>query len=135
MTPAQRQRFLKEYNANGQETPPWLFDVLAPLGALRSTVNNLLTYAKANITPNGTKLSKAFQLTHHITFNKGDVKLGIGWHIIVVNNIEYYCHDGETFGSSSFLAFNPGKKLAIVVLCNSGASVNAMAIDLIKKIQ
>jgi CubicO group peptidase (beta-lactamase class C family) len=135
LTPTQRQRFLKEYNANGQETPPWLFDVLAPLGALRSTVNNLLTYAKANIVPNDTKLSKAFQLTHQITFNKADVKLGIGWHIIVVNNIEYYCHDGDTFGSSSFLAFNPEKKLAIVVLSNSGANVNAMAADLIKRIQ
>jgi len=135
LSPAQRQRFLKEYHTNGQETPPWLFDVLAPLGALRSTVNNLLTYAKANIVPNDTKLSKAFQLTHQVTFNKSDVKLGIGWHIIVVNNVEYYCHDGETFGSSSFLAFNPGKKLAIVVLSNSGASVNEMAIDLIKRIQ
>ncbi len=135
LTPAQKQRFLKEYNENGQETPPWLFDVLAPLGALRSTVNNLLSYAKANITPNGTKISKAFKLTHQVTFNKADVKLGIGWHIIVVNNVEYYCHDGETFGSSSFLAFNPDKKLAIVILSNSGASVNAMAVDLIKKIQ
>ena len=68
---------------------PWDFNVLAACGALKSTVNDMLIYARANMTPNDTKLSKAFELTHQITFDK-DTKLGLGWHIIVVNSVEYY---------------------------------------------
>lgn len=135
LTPSLRQRSVKVYTEGGKETTAWHFYALAPFGALKSTVNNLLTYAKANMYPNETALSKAFQLTHRITYNKNGLKLGLGWHIIVVNNVEYYFHDGGTYGCSSFLAFNPAKKLAVVVLSNCGASVNDIGVDIIKKIQ
>ena len=135
LSPALSQRFVKVYNEAGKETAAWNFDALAPCGALKSTVNNLLTYAKANMVPNDTKLSKAFQLTHKVTFTQKDLKLGLAWHIIVVNNVEYYFHNGGTYGCSTFLAYNAEKNLAVVVLSNSGASVDAMAADLIKRIQ
>jgi CubicO group peptidase (beta-lactamase class C family) len=129
------QRFVKVYNEAGQETSPWHFDALAPCGALKSTVTNLLTYAKANIEPGNTKLFKAFQLTHQVTYTQKDLKLGLGWHIIVINNVEYYFHNGGTYGCSSFLVFNPEKKLAVVVLSNCGASVDALGADIVKRIQ
>lgn len=135
LTPSLRQRFVKVYTETGKETTAWHFYSFAPCGALKSTVNNLLTFAKVNMFPNETALSKAFQLTHRITYNKNDLKLGLGWHMIVVNNVEYYFHDGGTYGCSSFLAFNAAKKLAVVVLSNCGASVTNVGADIIKKIQ
>jgi CubicO group peptidase (beta-lactamase class C family) len=134
LSPALRQRFLTVYNEKGITTPPWTFNTLAPCGALRSTISDLLTYVKANMFPTDSRLSKAIQLTHKITFNK-DAKLGLGWHTIVVNNVEYYFHDGGTYGSSSFIAFNPEKKLAVVVLSNSAKSTNDLGVDLIRKLQ
>jgi CubicO group peptidase (beta-lactamase class C family) len=134
LDPVLKQRFVTVYNEDGKATSPWNFSALASCGALRSTVNDLLIYVKANMTDSSTKLSKAFELTHHITFSK-DAKLGLGWHIIVVNNIEYYFHNGGTYGCSSFLAFNTEKNIAIVVLSNAGISTDELGADILKKLQ
>src|SRR6202007_472305 len=123
---------VKVYNEEGKETPAWSFGILASCGALRSTVNDLLIYAKANTAPNDTELSKAFELTHQITFSK-DTKLGLAWHIIVVNNVEYYFHNGGTYGSSSFLAFNTEKNIAVVILSNAQESTDELGSAILKK--
>ncbi|MDB5006980.1 MAG: ampC 1 [Mucilaginibacter sp.] len=127
-------RFAQVYNINGEPTPAWDFDVLAPCGALRSTVNDLLIYAKANMNTGTDELSKAIELTHHVTFTK-DVKIGLAWHIIIVNGVNYYFHNGGTNGSSSFLAFNPEKKLAVVILSNAAENTDSVGTEILKKIQ
>ncbi len=133
LNPLLAPRFVQVYNQNGQQTPAWDFDVLAPCGALRSTLNDLLTYAKANLHPGVGELSKAIETTQKITFTD-DVKIGLAWHIIKVNGIEYYFHNGDTNGSSSFLAFNPDKDIAIVVLSNSGESTDPVGVEILKKL-
>jgi CubicO group peptidase (beta-lactamase class C family) len=134
LNPLLLPRFVGLYNEEGQPTTGWDFDVLAPCGALRSTVNDLLLYAKANMHPGTNELSKAIVLTHKITFNK-DVKIALGWHIITVNGVNYYFHNGGTFGSSSFLAFNPDKNIAVVILSNAAESTDAIGVDILKKLQ
>jgi len=134
LTIAQRQHFVTVYNEDGKATSPWTFQVLAACGALRSSLNDMLLYLKANMAPAQTGLSKAIELTHQITFNK-DIKLGLGWHMIVVDGVQYYFHDGQTFGCSSFMAFNIEKKLGIVVLSNSAISTNDLGVSLLKKFQ
>ncbi|MFB9845549.1 serine hydrolase domain-containing protein [Mucilaginibacter ginsenosidivorans] len=134
LTLALKQRFVAVYNENGKETPAWDFGILAPCGSLRSTVTDLLIYAKANMTAANTRLSKAFELTHKVTFDK-DIKLGLGWHIINIGGAEYYFHNGGTYGCSSFLVFNPEGKLAVVVLSNSGASIDAVGGEIVKSLQ
>jgi CubicO group peptidase (beta-lactamase class C family) len=127
-------RFVEVYNTYGQPTEAWDFDVLAPCGALRSTVNDMLIYAKANLHPGTDTLSKAIELTHKITFNK-DAKIGLAWHIIIVNGVNYYFHNGGTNGSSSFLAFNPDKNIAVVVLSNAVESTDELGTGILKKLQ
>lgn len=134
LNPLLAPRFVALYNAEGMPTPAWDFDVLAPCGALRSTVNDLLIYARANMHPGNDLLSKAFELTHKVTFNK-DIKVGLAWHIITVNGVNYYFHNGGTNGSSSFLAFNPGKDLAVVVLSNSAESTDPVGTGILKALQ
>jgi CubicO group peptidase (beta-lactamase class C family) len=126
--------FVSVYNEDGRQTHPWDFNALASCGSLKSTVNDLLIYTKANMTNADTKLSKAFALTHQITFNK-DVKIGLAWHIIRVNGLEYYFHNGGTYGCSSFLAFNIEKNIAIVILSNCGESVDDVGVGILKKLQ
>jgi len=134
LNPLLSPRFVQVYNAQGQATPAWDFDVLAACGALRSTMNDMLIYAKANMYPGKDALSKAIQMTHQITFTK-DVKIAMAWHIITVNGVDYIFHNGGTNGSSSFLAFNPKKNLAIVVLSNASESTDAVGTEILKKIQ
>lgn len=134
LTPGLRQRFVTVYNEDSKATSAWDFGVLAPCGALRSTVNDLLIYAKGNMIKSDTKLSRAFELTHQVTFNK-DAKLGLNWHIIKVDGVEYIFHNGGTYGCSSFLAFNTEKNIAIVVLSNAGVSTDELGTNILKKIQ
>jgi len=133
--PMMTNRFIPVYNDDGKQTPPWDFDALASCGSLRSTVDDLVIYAKANLNDDGPgPLAKALKLTHEITFTK-EPKLGLAWHIILVNGVSYYFHNGGTYGSSSFLAFNKEKNLAVIVLSNASASTDAVGVDILKKLQ
>ncbi|MDB5023071.1 MAG: beta-lactamase family protein [Mucilaginibacter sp.] len=134
LNPVLKQRFVSVYNEDGKATSPWNFSALAACGALRSTVNDLLVYVRANMIKSDNALSRAFELTHQITFDK-DAKLGLAWHIVLVNNVEYYFHNGGTYGCNSFLAFNAERNIAVVVLSNAGRSTDELGTDILKKLQ
>ena len=134
LTPLLMQRFVTVYGEDGKATPAWNMNVFAPAGGLRSTVNNLMVYARANMIGGDSELAKAFELTHQITFSK-DVKVGLNWHISTVNGVDYYFHNGGTYGSTSFLAFNAEKNIAVVVLSNCGASVDGVGVSILKRLQ
>ncbi len=80
------------------------------------------------------KLSQAFELTHQVTFDR-DAPVGLGWHIITVEGVKYIFHNGGTSGSSSFLAFNREKNIAIVILSNATASLDATGTGILRTIQ
>lgn len=134
ITPLIASRFATVYDEEGHETPAWDFDAVAACGALRSTVTDLLLYTKANMVKTETKLSKALNLTHQITFNN-DTQLGLGWHIIKVDGIPYFFHNGGTGGSSSFLAYNTERNIGIVILSNASASTDATGAGILKMLQ
>lgn len=129
-----KPRIVQVYNEDGVETPHWYWDALASAGSLNSSLNDLLLYAKANMAKPTTRLTKAMTLTHQVTYNQAP-KVGLGWHIITVNNIDYYFHDGGTGGSSTFFAFNIEKNTAVIILSNSIESTYNMGIDILKQLQ
>lgn len=133
LNPLISPRFVSVYNSDGDPTVAWDFNILAACGALRSTTNDMIKYAKANMYPGTDSLSKAIQLTHKITFAK-DVKIGMGWHIINVNGIPYYFHNGGTYGSNSFLAFNAEKNIAVIVLSNAYEPTDPVGSGLLRKL-
>jgi CubicO group peptidase (beta-lactamase class C family) len=127
-------RFAAVYDEEGHETPAWDFDALAAGGSLKSTINDMLIYTKANMTKANNKLSQAFELTHQPTINT-DTKVGLGWHIIPIAGVNYYFHNGGTGGSSSFMAYNIDNGLAIVILSNATASTDATGAGILKALQ
>lgn len=134
LNPLMSPRFTQPYNIKGKPTPAWDFDILAACGALRSTMNDMLIYANANLHPANNALGRAMALTHRVTYSK-DVKVAMGWHIITVNGVDYIFHNGGTNGSSSFLAFNPQKNIAVVVLSNAYKSTDELGTSIIRAIQ
>lgn len=134
LSPQEKTHFVKVYNEAGNETPAWDFDALQACGSLRSTVNDLLEYAAANMQTDQNQLSKAMQLTHQVTANKS-IKVGLGWHFADINYTEYLFHGGGTGGSSSFFAFNPDKKVAVIILSNAIESTDPIGVNLIKLLQ
>jgi len=56
----------------------------------------------------------------------------LAWHMNVVGDELIYWHNGATFGSSSYVAFTPDRKMAIVVLSNTAESVDSVALSILK---
>lgn len=134
VNPLLKPQMVSLYNEDGNATPAWNFDALAACGSLRSTLNDLIIYVKANMQPTNGRLGKAIQLAHRQTFNH-DVKVALAWHIISVNGTDYIFHNGGTYGSSSFMAFNSTNKLAVIILSNCGENTDGTGTGILKKIQ
>jgi len=126
-------RLAKGYTKWSFPASNWDFDALAACGALRSTVNDLMLYAQANMANGTDKLSMAFGLAHKVTHNKPQVALG--WHLLTYNSADYLWHNGGTGGSRSFLILNAEKKFAAIVLANAAVSCDELAIKMLRALQ
>jgi CubicO group peptidase (beta-lactamase class C family) len=110
----------------GRPTPPWTFGALHGAGALRSTVGDLLVFARACIEPPQGILGETLDLAGQ-TFHGGSGPsggMGLGWMIRAQPRTRgggaALWHDGGTYGSSSFLAVDPESAVAVVSLGNAG---------------
>ncbi|MBA4155839.1 serine hydrolase, partial [Flavobacterium sp.] len=93
-------------------------------GALRSTVNDLLTFAEANLGLIKTHLFPAMELTHVLQAKKDgdDAYTTMGW--TLVNEYGYLLFkDGGMPGYRTFLGIDKKNKMAVVVLSNSNNTV------------
>jgi len=134
LSPELAIRFAKIYNKWGTPARHWDFNALTACGSFSSTLNDLLLYAQCNMKNSNNKLSKAFGLTHQVTFAK-NISIGLGWHLLTFNSFNYYWHNGGTYGSHCFLLFSAEKNIAIVILSNAAVSCDQLAINVLKKLQ
>lgn len=123
------------YDKNLQAVHSWEFQSMAGAGAIRSCINDMLLYAKAQGSAANTVLSKAIQLTHSPSFESGQHKLGLGWHIFTVKGKNYIAHDGQTGGYSSSMIVDPATGNAVVVLTNASVGPSQLSFDLIQTLE
>lgn len=124
-------RFAKGYD-NSQYAAPWNFKAFMGAGGIRSTAEDMLLYAQAQLGAAPPQLYKDIQLTHTPTFTKGNTTVAMAWHIIKPGNDELLFHNGGTGGYRSYLAINPQKKFAVVMLSNTTISVDELGNNLMK---
>ncbi|TAG90116.1 MAG: DUF3887 domain-containing protein [Bacteroidetes bacterium] len=117
------QYFAQGYDEESNAVSSWEFQSLAGAGAIRSNVEDLLNYVSAYLNP-PKKMANAMNLTQKLTFEFGQNKVGLGWHIIKIKENEVWQHAGGTAGFRSVAAFCPTTKNAIVVLSNDTDEVN-----------
>lgn len=116
------------YNTEGQQVPVWNFNAIAGAGALKSSVKDLLQFAKSQFKMPETDTEKAMAETKQFTFFlPPDTDLGLAWHVNMLEGITYYWHNGGTNGSRSFMGIAPDEKSAVVVLSNSAHDVDSTA--------
>jgi CubicO group peptidase (beta-lactamase class C family) len=125
-------RFAKGYADNGNANASWDFLSLAAAGCIRSTVNDMMKYLKANINTKNPSLQAAMQLSHKVTSEKDNQKVALGWHILKPGNDEIVFHNGQTGGYHAYMAFNKEKKIGIVILSNCALSMDAAGNELMK---
>lgn len=131
LRPQDSARFAKGYD-NGQYAAPWNFKAFMGAGGIRSTAEDMLLYAEAQLGKAPAQLNKAIQITHTPTFTKGNTTVAMGWHIIKPGNDKLLFHNGGTGGYRSYLAVNPQKKFAVVMLSNTTISVDELGNNLMK---
>jgi CubicO group peptidase (beta-lactamase class C family) len=123
----QKSRMATGANALGLPLPPWDIPALAGAGALRSTLHDMLIFARANLAPEKTTLAKPIELAHKSRFtiraatekipHSGEI--GLGWQITVEPSGTIIWHNGMTGGYASYMALVPKKRWGVVVLGNT----------------
>ncbi len=114
-------RFTPSYDADLRLVHHWTLNALSGAGAIRSTVNDLLKFARLQIDPSGTPLEDAIDASHTILYplpkpNPSAKGVACGWH---VSSIDALWHNGQVGGHHGFVAFDPKRRVAAVILCNS----------------
>jgi len=123
------------HDADGEPTDFRDFAALESCGALRSTADDLLKYAAANLgeadTPLKTSLADARTPRRD---SSGSSRIGLFWVTMKLpkSEVEIVRHNGGTGGFRSMLLVCPEHKFAVVVLCNAefGKRIDRLAIDL-----
>jgi len=134
LTPWMREHLARGHNAQLQIVPNWDLPALAGAGALRSTMNDMLKFARANLDASAGRLSRVMQTTHERRRAAGspDMSIGLAWHIRHADGRDIVWHNGGTGGYRTWLGFDKGRRVAAIVLTNSSLSNDDLGFALVK---
>jgi CubicO group peptidase (beta-lactamase class C family) len=135
----QRKRLAPGHTPEGKPSDNWSFDVLAGAGAIRSTANDLLRFAEANLDPDNSslppRLAKAIARSHapHGETDDPRMKIGLAWMIRAGNSERgpLLWHSGATGAYTSFLGMLPERGIAVVVLSNTQVSSEGLVAEML----
>ncbi|MES2418158.1 MAG: serine hydrolase domain-containing protein [Bacteroidota bacterium] len=122
---SQQKNFAQGYNEKGKATAPWDLASLKGSGAIRSTLNDMVIYARAQMGMEN-RLNKAIDLSHQATFDGKSESMGLGWRINTTAKHQHLHHSGGTGGFRSFVGFDLNRQLAVVILSNAAEDVTAI---------
>ena len=123
LTPWMQDHLAKGYSPGGMVMPNWDLPALAGAGALRSTMNDMLKFARANLDSSGARLPRLMQQTHLVRRSVGkDMSIGMNWLTRSMNGREVVWHNGGTGGYRTWLGFDTKAKIAAIVLGNSASA-------------
>jgi len=130
LSASDRERLAAGHNAGGQVVPPWDLASLQGAGALRSSAADMLRYLAAHIaaevdSASRRPLAAALRLTHAPQHSLGPgADMGLAWiRATTGSGARIFSHDGGTGGHRSFAAFEPSRRVAVIVLSASAAEV------------
>ena len=133
LSPSQRERLAIGHSVQLRPVANWDLPTLAGAGALRSTVNDMLTFVEANLGVQRSALQDAMAMTHapRRDFPGPNMQIGLGWITRSGHGRVLHWHNGGTGGYRSFLGFDLESQTGVVVLSNSGDSVDDLGFHLL----
>lgn len=130
---ADHTRLAPGHGETGVPVRNWDFEAYAPAGALTSTSRDLARFIQANLglveTPLTAQLAEIKQ-----PLVAGDMparQIGLAWQIEQRGQSEVIWHNGGTGGYRSFIAFDPARKVGVVLLTNSVRGLETLGFALI----
>ena len=129
LAPSLRERLATGHDGRLRPTANWDFAALAGAGALRSTVNDLLTFLEANLGLRDSSLREAMEFARMPRQEAPalGMDIGLGWIIAREGGREFVWHNGATGGYASFIGFDSEAGEGVVILSNSAAGVDNLA--------
>jgi CubicO group peptidase (beta-lactamase class C family) len=121
--PALKSRMAVGHDDKGKRAPDFDLQAMAPAGALRSTVNDLLKYLAAEIDLTNSPLSRLMQqsqvIRHTDSPDFGKTAMPwVGQNAFNPPGTELLGHGGGTLGSATFIGIDKMQRRAVVVLSN-----------------
>jgi len=129
-----RARLAPGHTETGKPISNWDLPTLAGAGALRSTVNDMLTYIRANADSTATNLSPTLALAHaeRHAGPSATTTLGLAWHRTrLPSGHTIVWHNGGTGGYRSFTGYDEASGLGVVVLTSTSNSVDEIGMHLL----
>ncbi len=121
------EKLIQGFNSAEQPAMPWDMDVYKSAGAIKSNLNDLIKYMQMHLNNRS-----VFATTHHILYQDHINTMGYAWFITSIKNKNVYWHNGATFGYYSFAGFSLDKKIAVVILSNSGKINDFIGVQLLR---
>jgi D-alanyl-D-alanine-carboxypeptidase/D-alanyl-D-alanine-endopeptidase len=137
LSPADVARLAPGHNERGQQVPNWdLAEAFAGAGALRSNVDDMLTFLAANLRPaDSSTLGRAMRRAQATHFTGVDGRKGsLGWGrslSLLLRERNVLAHAGGTGGYLTFVAVDPERRLGVVVLSNQVPEVSQLGLHLL----
>jgi serine-type D-Ala-D-Ala carboxypeptidase/endopeptidase len=120
LSPDMARNFAAGHDADGAIVPAWDLPTLAGAGALRSSITDMLSYARANLDDDGGPLQRAMATARSPRETiDAQTQIGLNWITQRSGDHDIVWHNGGTGGFSSFIGLDEERETAIVVLSNS----------------
>lgn len=138
LSPEKQMRLAIGNDKEGKPTSPWTFACLEACGGLRSTVDDMLLYADADVNNSKHSLEEAFAMTHlpwREMLRKGDF-VGLSWMRRDLPESKRFMlwHNGGTGGYRSVLLTIPEAGIGVVVLSNGFELVDPVGAAVLHRI-
>lgn len=136
LDPQQQRRFAAPHSEGGAPGHNWDIDTLAGAGAIRSSAEDVLKFARAYLDPPEGKLGAAIEMSwliHQKPIAKDDFAMGLGWHVARDGVTRW--HNGQTGGYHGSLFVSREYNAAVVVLANTATfEVDSLAEQLMRMV-
>lgn len=111
----------------GKAVSYWQLAAFKAAGGLKSNMQDMLSYLKANIND----VNPDFILSHKETDRQAEFSRGLAWMIEPFKGNINIWHNGGTGGFRTWCGYIKNKKTGVVVLSNSSADVDDIALGLL----
>ena len=119
------------HNADGKPTALWDLPALAGAGALRSNIEDMLTFLAANVGEPQTDLERAIRVSHQSVRTGPGMDVALGWHVFPWSSSTIVFHGGGTGGYRSASYVYPSEGRGFVMLTNGVHDLDEVALRLI----
>jgi CubicO group peptidase (beta-lactamase class C family) len=128
LSSSMQQRLATGHNAMLVPVANWDLPTFAGAGALRSSVNDMLTLLEAFLGYKESPLASAMKAMLDVRRAFKNVNVGLGWMMSSVHDREIAAHDGGTGGFRSWVGYDPRERTGVVVLSNAATPIGVFDI-------